>query len=185
MTDTFFKRSDGQLVAAINLSAGDLVVDFMGISRQIDWSRVFPKESRKVVDMCTKRSKLTVTASHRVALPTGAQIEANQLRKDDLVAVDSSGSERLQEVKKRYEWTKVVELGFEGDATVPVYVPTILTKGCLPGADTATLIHLCKEEPDMTEPDAQNLGERGSPSKRGQPHDEDSDIPSTDDGFEL
>jgi hypothetical protein len=46
-----------------------------------------------------------------------------------MVAADSPGREQLRKVTQRHAIIQVVELEFARDATVPVYLPTILTKG--------------------------------------------------------
>jgi len=91
---------------------------------------------------------LTVTGSHRIVTPHGNN-EAHKLRKGDEVLV--TGSSRCEELKKatrHYGYTRVVELEFEGDATMAVCVPTILTKGANVPTPTDQSVHTnCKEEP--------------------------------------
>ena len=54
----------------------------------------------------------------------------------------------MQKVTKRHAHIQVVELEFDGDATVPVYVPTILTKGSDPASHNDDSGNSrCKEEP--------------------------------------
>jgi len=57
------------------------------------------------------------------------------------------GTPRLLKVTKRIAYTQVVELEFDGDATVPVWVPNILTKGSAASSfDDYTSNSQCKEE---------------------------------------
>ena len=65
-----------------------------------------------------------------------------------MVAV-SSGCEQLLKVTKRHANVQVVELEFEGDATVPVYVPTVRTKGRLPPPDNETIMRRFSNSIDL------------------------------------
>ena len=106
------------------------------------------KEKHLLVDLHTKESKLTVTGSHRVVVPGGGCPLAKDLNKDDEVMVaNSSGCEPLLKVTKRNAYTKVVELEFDGDATRPVWVPTIITKGSAAPSFHENICNAqCKEE---------------------------------------
>merc|ERR1719158_2375431 len=130
---------------ASKLSVGDEVFDRHGHATTVTWCQVHQKEHRLLVDLHTNRSMLTVTGCHRVVLPDGGHIDAEHLNKSDVVATDSSGCEKLQRVTRRYGYLQVVELEFKDDATVPVYVPTILTKGAIPGSQSNEF--KCKDEP--------------------------------------
>jgi hypothetical protein len=61
--------------------------------------------------------------------------------------MESSECEQLRKVTTRHACIEVVELGFAGDATIPVYVPSILTKGSLPRSSSENGSIECKEEP--------------------------------------
>lgn len=133
MMDTYFRTHEGHIVAASKLAVGDQVLDRHGHATNVNWCQVYQKERCLLVDLHAKWSMLTVTSSHRVVLPDGRPIEAKQLKRNDSVATDSYGCEQLQKVTQRYATIQVVELEFDRDATIPAYLPTILTKGSAPG----------------------------------------------------
>lgn len=176
MMDTCFQTREGGILAASRLSIGDRVLDHLGHVIDIKWCRVHPKEQRLLVDLHARQSMLTVTGSHRVLLHGGGLREARELKKGDEVMVGaSSGREPLLKVTKRHANMQVVELEFDRDATVPVYVPTVLTKGALPpsyidagGSDR------CKEEP--MEGDSMQIGTIGLPAREPYPENDFEDF---------
>lgn len=74
---------------------------------------------------------LTVTGNHRIVsgenetIITAKRIEA----KHKVLKLNSSQFVELQKVTKRYANVSVMQLEFEGDATIATVPPTILTKG--------------------------------------------------------
>jgi len=103
-----------------------------------------------------------------------AEAEAKDLQKDDHVSV--STCEALQKVTKRTANIQVVELEFEGDAVVTAFMPTILTKGCLPPEHKDAPLE-CKEEP--ADEDSMDVDENrpGKTSACHEPNNSDSDSP--------
>lgn len=191
MTHTIFQTSDKQLKAASQLSVGDQILDSQGSPVFVKWKQLHGKEKRLLVDLYTKQSMLTVTGSHRVETPDRGTVQAKELKKSDLVLVAYLGVQDLQKVTKRNAHVQVVELEFDGDATVPVYVPTILTKGsALDVGNINSGDPECKEE--LVEGNSMVCITTSSLVKNGPRTDSDSDgIPSTkpaegwltDDGF--
>lgn len=148
MTNTQFRTSEGNLVAACNLSVGDEVWDYENQKAKITWCRIHPKEKVLLVDLYTKTCMLTVTGSHRVVSPGSLRI-ARDLQSGDEVRVgysDSARCEKLVKATRRTANIRVVELQFEGDPTVAVCPPTILTKGSDP-LDALDECGNVKEEP--------------------------------------
>lgn len=193
MMDTCFQILEGNMLAASKLSVGDRVLDHQGHVADIKWCQVHPKEKRLLVDLYTRQSMLTVTGSHRVVVQDGGLSEARELKKGDKVMVAaSSGCEQLLKVTKRHANIQVVELEFDGDATVPVYVPTVLTKGTLPpmyndnGGSSE-----CKQEP--MDGDSMHIDTTGMSAREPCPENDFEDVhamaaaetwPDTDDGYE-
>eukprot|EP00931_Biecheleriopsis_adriatica_P121343 TRINITY_DN96425_c0_g1_i1.p2 TRINITY_DN96425_c0_g1~~TRINITY_DN96425_c0_g1_i1.p2 ORF type:complete len:219 (-),score=37.04 TRINITY_DN96425_c0_g1_i1:25-681(-) len=147
MMYTLFQTSGQSLKTASQLSVGDEVLDSQGRPVIVKWSQVHGKTKRLLVDLYTKQAMLPVTGSHRIETPNGRVVEAKELKKDDLVLVANMGVQPLQRVTKRVANVQVVELEFDEDATVPVYLPTILTKGSvLDTSNAASSNPVCKEE---------------------------------------
>jgi len=116
-------------------------------------------------------------------------MQAQELNKGDLVAIGPSGFEHLQRITKRYATPRVVELEFEGDPVVPVYRPTILTKGSLRALSPSNAHNQCKQEPpdeDSMDIDTMQCG-AGRTFVRSNfdhsPDKENEEFPDTDDGF--
>lgn len=188
MTDTYFQTSDSNLIAASKLSVGDKILDRHGNATKVKWCQVHEKKKRLLVDLYTKHSMLTVTGSHRIVVPPDGYMQAKDLKKGDLVAIDPSGCEQLQSITKRHATPRVVELEFEGDATVPVYLPTILTKGSLP-VPYSDNHNQCKQEPpddasmdiDTTQSEAGRILVHSTVGHSDSMESE--EFPNTDDGF--
>lgn len=188
MMDTCFQTLGGNMIAASKLAIGVQLVDHQGQTTCVKWCQVYRKEKRLLVDLHTKESKLTVTGSHRVVVPGGECTQAKDLSKNDEVMVaNSSGTEQLLKVTKRTACIQVVELEFDRDATVPVWVPTILTKGSVGAScsDYPCSSH-CKEEQVEMEVDEMGGVERpctdsGADSAGSTMHT--GSWPDTDDGF--
>lgn len=187
MMDTCFRTSQGCIVAASKLVVDDELLDHYNKITCVKWCRVYGKEKHLLVDLHTKGSKLTVTGSHRVVVPGGECTLAKDLSKgDEVMVANSSGCEPLLKVTKRTAYTQVVELEFDGDASMPVWVPAIITKGSIaPSFHEYTRSAQCKEEKVDMDMDGMAVGEGNDDHEV---HSADSTVyagtwPDTDDGF--
>lgn len=192
MMEHLFRTPDGKTIAANQLSIGSIILDPQSNKIAVTWCAIHPKQSRQVVDLHTRSSMLTVTASHRIELASGEIKEAHELKKDDELLLGNSTcfprTEKLQKMTKRKVSIPAVELQFQDDATVAGYTHALLTKGVDPSAPIHSNVQAkCKEQ---SADDDQMSVDRMVPGACKSPSDESYDgvdarsMPDTDDGFD-
>lgn len=185
--DTLFKSNDG-LKKADALTLGDQVIDKNGQSVEVVSVVMHPSQSEDLVELVTEKSKLTVTGSHRMLVPTAlgdGETLARNLKQDDWMYC---GKKAVQVLETRHyvEIMSVVELMFENDAAVEAYpspLEGLVTLGQALGEPQRLLT--CKIEQGQEDDGARSMedGSCGGSTHSGPTSPmlelSDSDLPST------
>jgi hypothetical protein len=132
--DSLFKVPGGALVRAGRLAWGSEVLDREGNRVEVLWAREHPCQIEQMVELVTATSRLTATSSHRIvtqSISGEEEVLARTLQPGDWVLCGTV-PQQLVEVKHFEEKLSVVELQFEGDASIETYPPPtggLVTKG--------------------------------------------------------
>lgn len=148
---THFLNLKNELIPVEDLQCGELLLQVEADEEFVEVHdvRTHEPEKRDIVEICTARGKLLITADHRMVILRGVRqqtIPAGHLRQGDAILSDSSDLEAITSICMYAAEVKVFQVTFKPDAAMKTFYidGPILTKGSKLHPYTTRRSGMCK-----------------------------------------